>query len=248
MTEQSNWRARRGWRWAVVGAVVLLLGVIALVVALFLVPRDDDHRPEPTPAPSSSAATPSVPPAEAEVVDESVIERGWRPEPITEDPEVYVRAALEAASTFDTQLSSRDEWLAWLSTWFTPPPYYDSAAERDDAQRGFLSELRTHVVLPAPEWESLQRENGNVVAEVEGDVAFFDDPQFEQLGVYTGTADVVLTHTRDANADGSEQVSYQDRVRVSVQVQCGQPTEPAPGSAQRSGHCKVVRFFTEPLG
>ncbi|WP_211160586.1 MULTISPECIES: hypothetical protein, partial [Microbacterium] len=58
-------------------------------------------------------------------------------------------------------------------------------------------------------------------------------------------SDVVLEFTR---SDGSGvESSYEESVRVSVQVLCGPGSVPAPDSAQQVGDCKVVRFFTEPV-
>jgi|GEM_PF-712355 len=246
---KSTKARRRGFVWALAGGVVLVGAILAMLLSVWLSPSDG---PAPTDGPGSS---PSVSPARSTspgaggpVVDDSVSERGWRPEPITGDPEAYAPAALEAASTFDTRASTRAEWVDWLSTWFTTPTQYTDPAEREDAKRGFLAELRSHVLIPAEEWDSLGRENGTVVGRADGDVTFLEDAQFEALGIHTATADVVLTFTRDADADGSDRVSYEERVRVSVQVMCGVATDPVPDSAQRSGDCKVVRFFTEPVG
>ncbi|NYE18085.1 hypothetical protein [Microbacterium immunditiarum] len=235
--------------WALVGAAVLAFAILAIVLSVWLAgPADPSPTGTPDPSASSSSTPSTSGDAEGPVVDESVSERGWRVEPITQDPEVYARAALEAASTFDTRESTRAEWVEWLSTWFTTPTQYTDPTEQDDAKRGFLAELRSHVVVPAEAWDALARENGTVVANTDEDMTFLDDAEFEALGIHTATADVVLTFNRDADAEGTDRVSYDERVRVSVQVMCGAPTDTTPGSAQRSGDCKVVRFFTEPVG
>lgn len=242
MARERN--SKRGIAWAWIGAVILAAGIIAIIIGALL------NQPAPTPTPSTSAEpsdSPSAVPTAVPgaVVDPSVTDKGWVPEPITMDANFYIQRALEAASTFDTQLSSREEWLAYLETWFTPDTRYASESDREAALEGFLLELRQSVVLPEEDWDSLASEKGRVVAALTGaieDVAVSEDPSGDMR---IGTADVTLTYTR-VDGDGAE-YGYEDRVRVSVQVLCGEGSVPAPGSAQQSGDCKVVRFFTEPM-
>ena len=92
------------------------------------------------------------------------------PEPITTDPETYVRAALAAASTFDTQLSARSEWLTYLDTWFTPDTRYTSEEDRQSDMQASQLEMRQGVVLPEAEWDSLANEDGRVVAAAAGEI------------------------------------------------------------------------------
>jgi len=236
--------SKRGIAWAWIGAVILAAGVIALIIGALL------NQPASTPTPSTSAepsGSPSAAPTAdpGAVVDPDVTERGWVPEPITTDAGLYIQRALEAASTFDTQLSSREEWLAYLETWFTPDTRYASESDRAAALEGFLLELRQSVVLPETDWESLSSEKGRVVAALTGEIE--DVPVSEDTSgdMRIGTADVTLRYTR-VDGDGAE-YGYEDQVRVSVQVLCGDGSVPVPGSAQRPGDCKVVRFFTEPM-
>ena len=107
------------------------------------------------------------------------------------------------------------------------------------------TELRQGVVLPQEEWDSLAGENGRVVAVVTGEIAdvpVTDDPSGDMS---IGTADVTLTFTRSDGSDG--ETSYDEQVRVSVQVLCGTASVPTPDTDQQAGDCKVVRYFTEPL-
>ena len=83
------------------------------------------------------------------------------------------------------------------------------------------------------------------MATATGDVAFVpvtDDPSGDMS---IGTADVMLTFTRSDGSGG--ETSYDEQVRVSVQVLCGAGSVPTPDTAQQAGDCKVVRYFTEPL-
>ncbi|WP_137845429.1 hypothetical protein [Microbacterium sp. 2FI] len=179
------------------------------------------------------------------MVDATVVDKGWVPEPITTDPDVYIREALAAASTFDTQKSSRDEWLIYLDTWFTPDTRYTSEEDREDDMRASQLELRQAVVLPEPEWDSLANEDGRVEASVPGEIAYDEVPDDESGDMLIGTADVVLTFTR-SDVSGNE-ASYDEQVRVSVQVLCGEGSVPTPNSDQQPGDCKVVRYFSGTL-
>lgn len=237
-------RSRRGLIWAVIGGAVLLAGIAAIVVTALL------SRPAPTPintSPSSNspAPSPSAPADDGTVVDDSVADRGWRPEPITTDAETYVQAALEAAATFDTTLSSRDDWLGYLDSWFTLDTRYASSEDQAQRREAAQLELRQGVVVPESEWDSMASEDGRVVALVDGDMVLSDVTDDTSGDMSIGTADVVLTFTR---SDGSgNESSYDETVRVSVQVLCGPASVPTPGTAQQPGDCKVVRFFTEPM-
>lgn len=224
-----------------VGAV-LLAGLIVVIV-LGARPLAVEHD-----APASPSATPSAtssfpPPSDA--VDASVSQRGWVPEPITRDPEAYARAALEAAGTFDTRLTTRDEWLSWLETWFTPSPLYENAQDALDQMADYKAELDQAVVQPQNSWDDLASEDGRVTARVSGNVVYLELPETTANRMWTASADLVLTYTR--SAEGGE-VTYDETVRVSVQVVCDGVSLPTPDSAQQAGDCKVVRYFDEAVG
>lgn len=245
MTPSPNRGSRRGLIWAIVGAVVLLIAILAIAITAI---TSQQATPTPTgttdPTSQPSTPAPSSTAAETEFVDASAADSGWVPEPITADPDVYIRAALEAASTFDTTLSSRQEWLAYLDSWFTPDTRYTSEADRQSDMAASQLELRQGVVLPEAEWDSLANEDGRVIASTQGEISYTEVPD-DPGGMYIGTADVVLTFTRSAGSDGA--TSYEDTVRVSVQVLCGDGSVPTPSTAQQAGDCKVVRYFSGSL-
>ncbi|GAA3640749.1 hypothetical protein GCM10022200_25550 [Microbacterium awajiense] len=241
MTTARNTRRTRGLVWAIVGGAVLLVGILAIILAS-LFSGGEAPAPADTTPPDSTPATEPAGPRDDEFVDASVADKGWAPEPITTDAETYVRAALAAASTFDTRLSSRAEWLANLDTWFTPDIRYTSEADRASDMQASQLELRQGVVLPEAEWESLANEDGRVTATVIGDVEFTEVPDDASGDMTIGTADVTLTFTRSDNA-GNE-TSYDEAARVSVQVLCGDGSVPTPETAQQAGDCKVVRYFS----
>ena len=249
MSGQS--RAGRARLWAWIGGGVLASGIIAIGISV-AVNQGSPEAPgaNPTGTPTSDPST--SPPATAgptapsgDVVDASVTEYGWIAEPITTDPDLYIRAALAAASTFDTQRSTRDAWLAHLDTWFTPDTRYATEIDRQEVLVGSKLELRQAVVLPQQEWDSLALEKGRVSATAEGEISFTEVPDDASGAMRIGTADVVLTFTR-ADGTGAEH-SFDETVRVSVQVLCGPGSIPTPDSAQEAGDCKVVRFFAEPM-
>lgn len=237
-------RRRRGVVWAVVGGAVLLIGIIAIIIAAIST--------QPTSAPTSDGPSNSAGPTGSEpsgnadpVVDETVEDSGWVAEPITTDPDVYIRAALAAASSFDTTKASREEWLTYLDTWFTPDTRYTSDEDRIERMQAAQLELRQGVVLPEAEWDSLDGEDGRVSAVVADDVELAPVSDDQSGDMTIGTADVVLTFTRTDDA-GTES-AYDETVRVSVQVLCGSESVPTPNSQQQAGDCKVVRYFTEPM-
>ncbi|KHK98836.1 hypothetical protein LK09_08150 [Microbacterium mangrovi] len=228
--------SRRGLIWATVGAVVLLIAIVAIIAATLN--GAPQARPS-SPAPTSSASPSSATQPQAAVVDEGVTQYGWVPEPITTDRETYVRAALAAASTFDPSKSTRDKFLAYLATWFTPDARWKTQADRDRATQLYLGALDESVVLPDDQWTQLRSDQNTVTAKVTGPIKYMAVPN-DPGGMSIATADVTVTY-RQGN------VTNDDQVRVSVQVLCGSGSVPAPGSAQRAGDCKVVRFFDSAL-
>lgn len=236
---------RGGLIWAIAGGLVLIAGIVAIVVTAILSQPAPSASPQPGPASGAPtpAATVTAEPG-GEVVDPSASARGWEPEPITTDPETYIRAALTAASTFDTTLSTRDEWLEHLDTWFSPDTRYPEA-DRPARMAAAKLELRQGIVLPQEQWDSLANENGRVVATVIGAVSFVPVTEDPSGDMSIGTADVTLTFTRSDGGGG--ETFYDESVRVSVQVLCGPGSVPTPGTAQQVGDCKVVRYFAEPM-
>ena len=116
---------RSGFVWAIVGGLVLVAGIVAIIVTAIVSQPSPGSAPTQgtTAAPDEPTATGTTDPG-VEFVDPTAVERGWTPEPITADPETYIRAALESASTFDTTKSTREEWLDYLDKWFTPDTRY----------------------------------------------------------------------------------------------------------------------------
>lgn len=234
----------RGPLWAWTGGGVLVAGVVAIIISSIVNSQGPTSTP---PAISKPPASVSTPPTEepSDVVDPSAADRGWVPQPITTDADTYIRGALEAAATFDTQLSDRDAWLIYLDTWFTPDTRYTSESDQREAMATAQLELRQSIVLPENDWTSLANEKGRVSANVNGEIDYVPVLEDPTGRMKIGTADVVLTFTR-VDGDGIEH-AYDEQVRVSVQVLCGGESVPTPNSDQQPGDCKVVRYFPEPM-
>lgn len=236
---------RRKLLWACIGAIILLSGIVAILISAI------SGQPEQSLPSEPAASSPPSPPAtdrsddELGVVDARVEERGWLPEPITSDPESYLRRAIEAAATFDTTLSTRDEWLAYLDSWFTPDVRYSSVENQRLAMERAQLELRQSVVLPENDWQSLSEEDGRVVASVDGEIKITGAPEDPTGEMSIGTADVTLTYTSVDEDEGDH--GFSEQVHVSVQVLCGSASIPTAESAQRPGDCKVIRYFAEPM-
>ena len=240
MRSQSS---KRGLIWAIIGGLVLLVGLAALIITSLGSSNDPGAIPDPTTA--STRPSPNASTEDATMVDETATDRGWIPEPITTDAEAYVRAALAAGGTFDTTRAAYEEWIEYLGTWFTPDTRYASEADGQAELEAAKLELRQTVVLPESQWENLAAEDGRVASLATADVVFSPVPQDKSGDMVIGTADVTITFTRSDGSDG--EVSYEETTRLSVQVLCGAGSVPTLGSKQTAGDCKVVRFFSEPV-
>jgi len=239
----------RSRRWGLILAALIGAAVVVVVVIVLLGRGSGggDAKPTPSLPMPSASASPTSTEGGGDVVDPDVAKRGWLPEPITQDADAYARAALEAAATFDTRHSTRDEWVKWLSTWFTPSPLYENPQDALGQMARYEAELAQTVVVPQSQWDDLAKNDGHVTARVDGPIDYLDQPDAASKHVRTGTANVVMMFAQTGDGTGGE-TSYDQTVRVSVQVVCGGASVPTPGSTQRAGDCKVVRFFDTAVG
>ncbi len=223
---------------SIVGAVVILVAIVAIIVASLN--RGADPSPTgsgtPTatspsrsaqPTPDPSGTTPGTGPSspfdpEAE---------GWVVEPITTDPEKYVLAALEAVLTFDTRNTSREEFLAYLNTWMTPAL---SEQTTEDNKRV----LANQVLLSEGEWATLTELQGTSTPELVGEVSPLIGPDDGSYKTTDATFEVSLRP-----GDRADETSGWAQTRtIGVMVQCTDESVPAPGTDQKPGDCKVVRW------
>lgn len=141
----------------------------------------------------------------------------------------------------------RNQFRDNLATWHTLDPRYDLEADQQDALEGKLDELNRRIVVPASTWDTQAVSDIAVTAAVDGDVLadyYHLTPQTGSLdgpiadGYDLVTTDILATYT------GRDDVSYEERYTVSVQVDCGSST-PAADSGQVPADCKLIRFFPE---
>ena len=243
----SEARRRRGLIWALIGGIVLLVGIVAIVLSGILraaarrEPVNVSHRrhPAPTGEPSGTAT-------EA-VVDATVVDKGWVPEPITTDPETSTSAPRSLRHPPSTpQKSTREEWLdlprhvvhARHAVHVGGGPRGRHAARRSSScARASSFPRRTGTRSRARTAGSWPRSPGDITY-----VAVPDDASGDMRSERPMST---LTFTRSDGSGG--ETSYDETVRVSVQVLCGEGSVPTPNTAQQAGDCKVVRYFTEPL-
>lgn len=243
-------KANRGLIWAIIGGAVLLLAVIGIVIGSLASQSEDETTPTADPSTSSGPSTdpttsPSIPTASSEVVDAGAVDRGWIPEPVTSDPEEYLRAAIAAAGTFDTQLATREEFLEYMKTWYTPDLGFGSEADQLRVMEGYQTELGQSVVIPDDQWNSLAAEDGRMSAVV--DAIELESPSINPNGDLTmGTAEVTITFTQ---VDGSgTEYTYDEDARIRAHVLCGENIVPTPNSPQQKGDCKLIRIVGGQVG
>ncbi len=223
---------------SIVGAVAILIAVIAIIVAS--VSRGADPGPSgevtpfgpaPTgssqPTPTSTSTDPGTDPSGP--FDPEA--KGWVVEPITTDPEKYVTAALEAVLTFDTRNTSREEFLAYLETWMTPTTSDKVTADNKRV-------LANQVLLSEGEWATLTDLQGTSTPTLVGEVSPLEGPDDGSYKVARATFDVTMRP-----GDPSDETSgWMQNRTIGVMVQCSDASVPAPGTDQKPGDCKVLRW------
>lgn len=240
----------------VVSAFVVLACVIGLIIGAGL--QAQNPKPDPTTPPTAGATvepSPTQPPAPpGSFVDSSVTELGWVPEPITASIKDYGVAAARAITTYDTTLATRKQFLDYLATWHTENGRLSSAEDREQQRNAYLDELRNRVIIPDKEWTRQALDKTVVTAKAQDPVKIDYDllgpapGSLDKLiagGFHTVTVDLVIKYTMQEPSTG-EDLSYENRVTVSMQLQCGNSI-PVEGSGQRPEDCKLIRFFPEPM-
>ena len=223
---------------SIVGAVVILVAIVAIIVASLNRGADPSPTGSGTPTATSSSGPAQPTPGPSEVApgtDPSFPfdpeAKGWVVEPITTDPEKYVRAALEAVLTFDTRNTSREEFLGYLNTWMTPAL---SEQTTEDNKRV----LANQVLLSEGEWATLTELQGTSTPELVGEVSPLEAPEDGSYQLARATFDVWMRP-----GDRADETSGWAQTRtIGVMVQCTDVSVPAPGTDQKPGDCKVVRW------
>lgn len=240
--------------WTVIAGIVVLVGIVGLIYGL-LGPQTsgDDAAPsmEPTPT-STSEPTPESTEDPGVVVDESVTDIGWIPEPITTSVEDYAIAAAQAGTTYDTTLATREQLIEYLATWHTEDPRLAAQADRDEALRSKIGLLARYVIVPEETWDEQASVKAILNAVPEGDVKVdydhvsTDEGSLDDLiaaGFHNATVDLVVTYSQVDSSTG-ERRTFDDRISVSMQLQCGNSI-PVTGSGQSPADCKLIRYYEE---
>jgi len=196
--------------------------------------------PGATSRPPSTAAPEATAPRGG-VVDESVSELGMVPEPITRDIEVYADAAFRAFATYDTTKTTRSEFIGHLKTWFTRDMGIHKPEDRVRALKHQRSALYDRVD-GLQMWDGLTSTRGTAVARVDGPIRYSRHDEDPTGDMRWADGDVTVTYTQH---DGGARPAVQEiTMPIRALILCGAETDPTPGSAQKSGDCKLVRIVS----
>ena len=219
---------------SIAGAALLAVAVTVGVVAL--VTRDDTPEVTTSPTAVPSASSPTSSPAATPGGTGDAKAHGWVQEPVTTDPDKYAEAALRAISTFDTTLSTREEYLAYLETWMTPQVGNTTTGEINPDATENNKRILDREILPTEDmWAGLAEARG------------FGTPEYdtiEQLvsGVTNGYSvemDTVYTPREEGDFDSGP---WAESRNILIQVMCNEWAVPSPEKGQQLGDCKVVRW------
>lgn len=233
-------------------AAIVALGLVGLGISALSGGNKNDAAERPTPSASASAAAPTLTPTASTpggVVDASVTENGWIPEPITTDAETYAVTAAEAVWSYDSKASTREEFMDWMETWFAVRGYL--SPEQKDAALEVLGDSLRYVVPDADGWNQQALAETVITAEAEADKVIVDgehregyDTKLVDEGVHLVTVPVNVRYEGIDVSTGEKQV-YNNRVIQSMQVVCGQ-AEIAESSSQPADSCKIWKLIEEP--
>lgn len=250
---EPNARKRRTKLLAVVaGVAVVVAGAAGIGIAAF---SGGGETATPAPSPSTpnngESAAPVPAPSEParDVADASVAERGWVPEPITSDPEVYGIAAAEAIWSYDASQASHAQFIEWYTTWFsTRADVSAELREEDRASDEFASSIR-RVLTDSEGWKQQALAGTVMLASADADGVLLDDEHSEgshedqvALGIHRVTVPLTVRYEETDVSTGEEMV-YENRVLQTLQVSCGDADVPADWPADS---CKVIRLWDEP--
>lgn len=247
--------AHRRRRWALIGGisggVVLVAGLAGLVVVGLGGGDAQPTEPAASSQPNSSTAAPEPTPTESgEGAAPVTTENGWVAEPETSDPREYAAAAVEAVYTYDSTASTRDEFQAYLASWFDIRP--GLSEEQFEGAEELRASSLSDVVLDIAEWDQQRLAETKQVAAVETERMILDGdhadggPQQQQLdlGIHQVSVPVRILYD-EVDISTGEPVQYDYRLIQTLQVVCGNEEIPRDRSLA-PGSCKVVRFWDEP--
>lgn len=220
---------------SIAGAVVLAVAVTVGVVALVNRDAPPDGTTSPTAAPSASSPT-SSPPATSGGRSDDAEAHGWVQEPVTTDPGEYAEAALRAISTFDTTLSTREEYLAYLETWMTPQVGNTTTGEINPDATENNKRILDREILPTEEmWAGLAEARGFGAPEYDA----IEQLSSGVINIYSVEVDTVYTPREEGNFDSGP---WAESRNILIQLMCNEWAVPSPEKGQQLGDCKVVRW------
>lgn len=256
---------------ACIGGVIFVGGVVAFIVASVTSTSD----PSETSPPATAAPTfdpESFDDDQLAVVYPQMIEIGAVPEPITTDPEEYIRAAVAANGTWDTTNTfSGDDaepasasWQMWkesLVSWQNVYPAYpekldlpDSGSlsfrEEDQEVEGFTNPDQKDIIGEDADWDMLRDRDGRALVEITSmtDLAYSQyNVNPEDLGELDTTVEFTQWLTWDDGTGTGEEITITKYGTADVRVNCTF-TVPAPKSAQQPGDCKLQSLVVTEYG
>jgi len=237
---------------AAVAAVLSVTVAIASIVVARLTAGDADGAPG---AVESSAPLEGSTPTKTvgNVVDASATERGWFPQPITEDPRAYGEAAAVALATYDTTLATRDNFIAYLGTWHTADYRFNAGETRDGALKEGIGIVGESMIPNSEAWRQSVLSKTIITAKVVAsklDKEHLDfTPEsidgYVAQGQHVVTTEVVLTTSSEDNSTG-QRAPFDRHVQISVLILCGHSFPPA-GSGQTAASCMIMNYVSDPF-
>lgn len=231
------------WAWIAIG-VVFVAGVVTLITVILLPGADlSNVDPFEEHGGSSSAPTVSSTAPSAEFVDPEAVELGLIPQPITDDAEAYMRAAILAAFTWDASKSTSEQRNEHLARWVTAPGMFtsqdDELAALLSGQQGFA---RMDYEAPQVDWLDASRNGMTQSAEiVYVEPVIVDTSDGPPRQFWNFTVDVQRSWTDRVTG---EEIDLAFRFNGSMIISCGQSQPPAD-SAQTPSDCMVWNFSSE---
>lgn len=236
-----------------VGGGILVVGIVVFTVVSMTGGSDASETASPTAPPVPSFDPSDYSTDELEYVYPQIAEFGLVPEPITDDPEEYIRAAVAAYGTFDTTAAPegkkpfvKDAWLSYLESWQVIYPDVielpESGPIRFDQTNLTAPRKVTEIIGKDADWDQIIDKEGKVMTEVSAVTPPAVDPADPvPADLMELKSDVEFTQwiSYDDGTDGEHDITFTKQGKATVIVNCTY-TVPAQESAQQPGDCKLV--------
>ncbi len=223
------------WVWIAIAFIAIV--ALAVVLAVILTPpATTSGNPTHVPANSTSTAAPAET-FDGEFVDPDAVELGLIPQPITDDPEAYMQAAILAGFTWDLSKGTFEQRTEHLARWVTAPGMFD---DPDDELTSLRSgqEVFSRLDADAPRVDVVDATRNGMRQSAEIvylEASSVDNPDGPPRLYWNYTVDVQRSWTDRVTG---EEISIGFRFDGFVIVSCEQSQPPAD-SAQAPGDCMV---------